>query len=59
MFSRADQKRLVELLAHRPVQFCLFLCALVGEEQMEQLMTPAIREARAIAERLEQEGKTG
>jgi hypothetical protein len=47
--SPEDQKRLVELLQHRPVQLCLFLSALVGEEQMERLMISAIRSARAIA----------
>lgn len=33
--SPEDRKRLIELLKHRPLQFCLFLNALFGEKQME------------------------
>jgi len=44
-----DRKRLIELLSHRPLQFCLFLSALFGEKQMEILMISAIRNARAVA----------
>ena len=47
--SGVDQQRLKELLRHRPLQFCLFLSALLGEGQMEALMISAIRQARQIA----------
>jgi hypothetical protein len=47
--SPEDRQRLVELLKHRPLQFCLFLSALFGEKQMELLMISAIRNARVIA----------
>ena len=44
-----DRKRVVELLKHRPLQFCLFLSALFGQKQMEMLMVSAIKNARAVA----------
>jgi hypothetical protein len=44
-----DQKRLLELLKHRPLQFCLFLSALLGQEEMEALMVSAIKQSRVIA----------
>jgi hypothetical protein len=47
--SPADQKRLLELLKHRPLQFCLFLGALLGQQQMEALMVSAVKQARMIA----------
>lgn len=47
--SREDQKRLVEILKHRPLQFCLFLSALFGQKQMEFLMLSAIKNSRAVA----------
>jgi hypothetical protein len=47
--SREDQQRVRDLLQHRPLQFCLFLSALVGEKQMEALMISAIRHARQVA----------
>jgi hypothetical protein len=47
--SPEDQNRLVESLKDRPLQFCLFMSALIGEEQMEQLMISAVREAREAA----------
>ena len=51
-----DRTRLVELLKNRPLQFCLFLSALLGEKQMELLMISAIRNARAIAAHSEGQG---
>jgi hypothetical protein len=54
--SPEDRTRLVELLKNRPLQFCLFLSALLGEKQMELLMISAIPNARAIATRLEGQG---
>jgi hypothetical protein len=41
-----DRKKVAELLQHRPVQFCLFLKALVGTEAMEQMMMQAISIAK-------------
>lgn len=47
--SAEDRERLVELLQHRPLQFCLFLSALFGQKQMEMLMVSAIKNARMVA----------
>ena len=44
--SPEDRKRVAELIAHRPVQFCLFLKALIGDEAMAEMMTQAISVAR-------------
>jgi len=41
--TEEDAKRLVDLLRHRPMQFCMFLKALLGAEAMEGLMTNAVR----------------
>ena len=49
---KEDRKRLIELLQHRPLQFCLFLSALFGEKQMEILMTSAIRTAKTVGAQL-------
>jgi hypothetical protein len=45
-----DRKMVAELLQHRPVQFCMFLKALVGSEAMEQMMTQAINVAKQVPE---------
>lgn len=37
-----DRARLMALLRHRPIQFCLFLKALLGAEAMERIMMEAI-----------------
>ena len=47
--SPEDRKQLVDLLKHRPLQFCLFLSVLFGQKQMELLMLSAIKNSRAIA----------
>jgi hypothetical protein len=47
--SQEDKKRLLELLEHRPLQFCLFLSALLGQTQMELMMVSAIKNSREIA----------
>ena len=44
--SHEDRDRLLELLKHRPLQFCLFLSALLGQKEMELLMISAIKNAR-------------
>jgi len=46
--SAEDRRRLIELLAHRPLQFCLFLSALFGEKQMELMLISAIRNTRKV-----------
>jgi hypothetical protein len=51
--SPADQERLVEALKLRPLQFCLFLSALTGPDQMEELMLEAIRTVRTGAAQAE------
>jgi hypothetical protein len=47
--SLKDRRRLLELVKHRPLQFCLFLSTLFGQKQMELLMISAIRNARVFA----------
>jgi hypothetical protein len=55
--SPEDRQRLLDLLKHRPLQFCLFLSALFGEKQMEILIASAIRNARAVAARPGEQSK--
>jgi hypothetical protein len=40
-----DATKVVDLLRLRPMQFCMFLKALLGTEAMENLMTNAVRVA--------------
>ena len=40
--SQEDLDTLVDLLKFRPLQFCLFLSALFGEERMEKLMSSSV-----------------
>lgn len=47
--SEEDRTQLVELLKHRPLQFCLFLSALFGQKNMEVMILSAIKNARAMA----------
>ena len=44
--SKEDLKKLVELLRLRPMQLCIFLKALLGEEAMERLMAEAVAVAK-------------
>jgi len=44
--SEEDFGKVAELLKFRPVQFCLFLKALFGEEEMERLMAEAAAMAK-------------
>ncbi len=37
-----DFARVIDLLKHRPIQFCMFLKALVGAEEMKNMMLKAI-----------------
>jgi hypothetical protein len=47
--SPEDKERLLGLLEHRPLQFCLFLSALFGEQKMLLMMVSAIRNAKMVA----------
>lgn len=44
--SKADLKKLIELLRLRPMQLCIFLKALLGEEGMERMMAEAVAVAK-------------
>jgi hypothetical protein len=46
--SPDDLAKLMELVKHRPIQFCIFLKELVGAEQMERMM----REGIAVAKQM-------
>ena len=39
---------LVDLLRIRPIQFCMFLAALFGEEQMEKMMSSSVQQVKAL-----------
>jgi hypothetical protein len=52
-----DHERVLNLLMHRPLQFCLFMSALVGEKQMETMMVSAIRQSRQLAAQSETTGE--
>jgi hypothetical protein len=43
-----DRERVVALIQHRPVQFCMLLKALLGDEAMEEMMTQAIKVAKRL-----------
>jgi hypothetical protein len=43
-----DSAKVMELLAFRPVQFCIFLKALIGEEEMVRTMFQAIGMAKQL-----------
>jgi hypothetical protein len=44
--SKEDLKKLIELLRLRPMQLCIFMRALVGQEAMERIMSDAIAVAK-------------
>jgi len=44
--TQADFARVMNLLKLRPMQFCIFLTALVGAEEMQRMMVEAIKAAR-------------
>jgi hypothetical protein len=46
--SAEDRHQLVEMVRHRPLQFCLFLSTLFGQKQMEMMMLSAIKNTRAM-----------
>lgn len=44
--EKVDLDKLMELLRLRPVQFCLFLKSLLGEEEMERVILQALAMAK-------------
>jgi len=48
--SQEDLDTLVDLLRVRPLQFCLFLAALFGEERMEKMMLSSVQQVKTIRE---------
>jgi hypothetical protein len=46
--SPEDSERVLDLLKLRPIQFCMFLKALVGAEKMQRMMVEAIKVSRQI-----------
>jgi hypothetical protein len=44
--EKADLEKIGELLRLRPVQFCLFLKSLLGEEEMERVVLEALSMAK-------------
>ena len=46
--SPEDFAKVMELLKLRPMQFCIFLKAMVGAEEMQRLMVEAIKVAKQV-----------
>jgi len=46
--SQEDLDTLVDLLRIRPIQFCLFLAALFGEERMEKMMSSSVEQVKTL-----------
>lgn len=53
-----DGQALAELLKMRPVQFCLFLEVLYGNEQMESIMSSAVAQVKKLRSKRVQEHET-
>jgi hypothetical protein len=43
-----EREKVVDLIQHRPVQFCMLLKTLLGDEAMEDMMTQAIKVAKRV-----------
>jgi hypothetical protein len=43
-----DLDTLVDLLRVRPLQFCMFLAALFGEEQMEKVISASVKQVKTL-----------
>ena len=54
--SAEDRQQLVDLVRHRPLQFCLFLSTPVGQKQMELMMLSAIKNTRAMVAESQERG---
>jgi len=48
--SQEDLDKLVDLVRVRPLQFCLFLAALFGEERMEKLISSSVQQVKTLRE---------
>src|SRR5712671_5828813 len=48
ILSQEDLDTLVDLLRVRPIQFCMFLAALFGEEQMETMMSSSVQQVKTL-----------
>ena len=46
--NQVDLDKLVDLLKVRPIQFCMFLAALFGEEQMEKLISASVHQVKTL-----------
>lgn len=46
-----DLDKLVDLIKLRPLQFCLFLAALYGEERMEKIMASSVEQVKRLREK--------
>jgi|SRR5277367_1616107 len=46
--NQEDLDTLVDLLRIRPLQFCMFLAALFGEEQMEKVILSSVEQVKAL-----------
>jgi hypothetical protein len=46
--GQEDLDTLVDLLRVRPLQFCLFLSALFGEERMEELIAASVQQVKTL-----------
>ena len=43
-----DLDKLVDLLRVRPLQFCMFLAALFGEDKMEELISSSVQQVKTL-----------
>lgn len=55
--SQEDLDKLVDLIRIRPLQFCMFLAALFGEQQMETIITGSVEQVKAL--RAKRRGQLG
>lgn len=46
--AQEDLDKLVDLLRLRPLQFCMFLAALFGEEQMEKVILSSVEQVKEL-----------
>lgn len=52
--SQEDLDTLADLLRLRPLQFCLFLSALYGEDRMEAIIASSVRQVKELREKRRQ-----
>jgi hypothetical protein len=56
--GQEDLDKLVDLLRVRPLQFCMFLAALFGEDRMEKLISASVEQVKTLrAKRRESLGR--